>query len=159
MATLISAGFRTPLPIDGAPTSIVYIPEGISDITPFVDGKAKRITIDLPASKGVAIAAKLQMDLEKRQGENVRPWVDFEHKAGKSAGNPSNFSYVPGEGIVIEGASGQLCGRLLPFERVSQEERDRALQDLQVLQDTIQQRIDAEGKTEAELDAILKEDD
>jgi len=66
---------------------------------------------------------------------------------------------LAGDGVVIEDAGGQLRGRLLPFAQVSRDERDRALRELRSLQDTVQERIDAEGKSEAELDAILQDDD
>jgi hypothetical protein len=66
---------------------------------------------------------------------------------------------LSGDGVVIEDAAGQLRGRLRPFTQVSQEERDRALRELRALQATVQQRIDAAGKSEPELDAILQDDD
>jgi hypothetical protein len=84
----------------GVPGEIVYLPEGEHDITPTVNGKAKRITVKVPAAKGAAIAASLQAALEKRQGGNVRPWFDFEHKSGKASAIPTGFRYVAGKGIM-----------------------------------------------------------
>lgn len=100
MLSLVSAAMTTALP-DGAPAEIVYIPEGAHTITPFVDGKPKQITVTLDPAKGASVAAKLQADLTKRQGENVRPWVDFDHEGKVSAGNPDAFRYEPGKGIVM----------------------------------------------------------
>ena len=56
MSRLITA-FASLLPDGGIPSEIVYLPEGDSTITPFVDGKARRITVKVPAEKGAQIAA------------------------------------------------------------------------------------------------------
>ncbi len=85
---------------DGVPAEIVYIPEGTSQITPLVNGKAQTITVKVPPERGVEIAAKLQSDLVKRQASNVRPWIDFEHKAGTASALPQSFRYEPGKGIM-----------------------------------------------------------
>lgn len=99
MPALITAAFSSPLP-DGIPAEIVYLPEGEHRITPFVDGKAKAITVKVPAGKGAEIAASLQSGLEKRQAGNVRAWFDFEHKSGKASALPTSFRYEPGKGIM-----------------------------------------------------------
>ncbi|MEM1085940.1 MAG: phage protease [Verrucomicrobiota bacterium] len=98
---LISAAFANALPIDGVPKEIVYVPEGLSKITPFVDGKPQEIEVKVDASNGARVAAALQTDLDKRLADNVRPWVDFEHKGGASAGNPKSFRYEPGRGVIL----------------------------------------------------------
>jgi len=98
MSTLISAALAAG--IDGVPDEVVYLPEGEHTITPTVDGKPKRITVRIPADQGASIAAALQADLEKRQGENVRPWFDFEHKSGKASAFPTAFRYEKGVGVM-----------------------------------------------------------
>lgn len=85
-----------------APDEIVYLPEGEHTITPFVNGKAKEITVRVPAGEGESIAAALQESLEVRQRANVRPWLDFDHKAGVAAGLPKRFRYQAGQGIILE---------------------------------------------------------
>lgn len=83
------------------PGEIVYLPEGVHKITPFVNGKPKQVTVKLDAKRGPAIAARLQQDLEKRLKQNVRPWIDFNHEGRASAGNPVSVRYVEGKGIVM----------------------------------------------------------
>lgn len=98
---LVTAAFANALPIDGVPKEIVYVPEGLSKITPFVDGKPKEIEVRVDAANGQKVAAALQADLDKRLADNVRPWIDFEHKGGASAGNPKSFRYEPGKGVIL----------------------------------------------------------
>lgn len=101
MSILIQAAMTAALDAGaGVPSEIVYLPEGRHDITPTVNGKAKRITVNVPADKGIAIAASFQAALEKRKAGNVRPWFDFEHKGGKAAALPTAFRYEPGKGIM-----------------------------------------------------------
>jgi Mu-like prophage I protein len=99
MLILVSASIANALP-SGVPGEIVYLPEGKHDITPTVNGKAQRITVHVPAEKGVAIAAAFQASLAERQKQNVRPWFDFEHKAGKASAIPLSFRYEAGKGIM-----------------------------------------------------------
>jgi phage I-like protein len=98
MSILITAALASS--VDGAPAEVVYLPEGEHDITPTVNGKARRITVRVPAEKGETIAASLQADLDKRQAGNVRAWFDFEHKGGKASALPTAFRYEPGVGIM-----------------------------------------------------------
>jgi phage I-like protein len=101
MSTLIHAAITAAIAEEsGLPSEIVYLPEGEHDITPTVNGKAKRITVNVPPDKGIAIAASFQAALEKRKAGNVRPWFDFEHKGGKAAALPTAFRYEPGKGIM-----------------------------------------------------------
>jgi len=83
-----------------APAEICYLPEGDSEITPFVDGKAQAITVKVAAASGIAIAATLQAALAERQKANVRPWFDFEHKGGASSALPQSFRYEAGKGVM-----------------------------------------------------------
>jgi len=99
MSILISAALASAF-ADGIPDEVVYIPEGNHTITPWVDGKAKQITVKVPAEKGVAIAATLQAALSDREKSNVRPWFDFEHKGGAASALPKAFRYEPGKGIM-----------------------------------------------------------
>lgn len=99
MSVLISASFATAIG-EGIPDEIVYLPEGIHSIHPTVDGKPKKITVNVPADKGPAIAATLQAALADRIGKNVRPWFDFEHKAGAASALPKSFRYEAGKGVM-----------------------------------------------------------
>lgn len=84
-----------------APGEIVYIPEGVSRITPTVNGKAQTIVVKVTAENGEKVAASLQGDLEKRQAENVKPRFDFDHKAnGPASAIPTKYRYEPGVGIM-----------------------------------------------------------
>jgi hypothetical protein len=99
MRSLITA-FASALPAEGIPDEIVYLPEGEHQLTPWVDGKPKPITVKVPAARGTQIAASLQTALERRQQANVRPWFDFEHKAGVASALPKSFRYEPGKGVM-----------------------------------------------------------
>jgi phage I-like protein len=99
MRSLITA-FASALPVEGIPDEIVYLPEGEHQITPWVDGKPKPITVKVPAARGTQIAASLQASLVRRQQANVRPWFDFEHKAGVASALPKSFRYEPGRGVM-----------------------------------------------------------
>ena len=84
-------------------SSIVYIPEGISTITPTVNGKPKTVTVKLDAAKGEDIARKFQTQLERRLQANVRPTFDFDHKdAGPASALPKRFYYEAGQGLMAE---------------------------------------------------------
>ena len=84
------------------PSAIVYIPEGVHNIRPTVGGKAQEITIKMEASQGDKIAAAFQAQLEKIQAENVRPFLDFDHKEGPASGLPKRFFYEKGRGLMLE---------------------------------------------------------
>lgn len=86
--------------ITGTPEEIVYLPEGEHQITATVDGKPKSITVNVPAARGVEIAASLQKLLEERNKSNVRPWFDFEHKRGVASALPKAFRYEAGKGVM-----------------------------------------------------------
>jgi len=107
MSILISAALASQIGPE-APGEIIYIPEGEHTITPWVDGKAKEITVKVPAEKGVAIAATLQAALAERLKSNVRPWFDFWHKGEVAAGHPKSFRFGeimthtgPAKGIIV----------------------------------------------------------
>lgn len=97
---LITASLAAALPTEGIPAEIVYLPEGEHQITPWVDGKPKPITVKVPAGRGTEIAASLQTALERRNRSNVRPWFDFEHKGGVASALPKSFRYEPGKGVM-----------------------------------------------------------
>jgi phage I-like protein len=92
--------FASILPDGGLPNEIVYLPEGSHTITPYVDGKAQTITVNVEAAKGSDIAATLQTALDQRKQSNVRAWFDFEHKGGKASALPTGFRYEPGQGVM-----------------------------------------------------------
>lgn len=100
MRTLVSAALAAAIG-DGAPDEIVFLPEGKHEITPWVDGKPKPVTVNVPPARGVEIAASLQTALEARQKSNVRPWFDFEHKRGAASALPKSFRYEPGKGVMV----------------------------------------------------------
>jgi hypothetical protein len=65
-----------------------------------------------------------------------------------------------GEGvIVIADDTGEPRIGVFPYSLVSNEERERAWREVQVIQRNVQQRLDAAGKTEDELDGILQKDE
>ena len=99
---LIHASFSQSVSLDGS--SMVYIPEGINEITPSVNGKPKRITVKVPADKGEAIAKALQASFDARNKVNpVRAIFDFDHKdTGPAAAIPKRFFYEKGQGIMVE---------------------------------------------------------
>ena len=100
MKSLVTCISATQLP-PSAPAEIVFIPEGENTINPFVDGKAKKITVRVPAHKGHEIAARMQTALQRRQGNTVRPFLDFEHKNGSASALPKSFRYESGKGIML----------------------------------------------------------
>lgn len=98
---LVTAAIANAVPSDETRREIVFIPEGDSRLTPYVDGKPKSIEVHLTPENGERIAAKFQADLEQRHKENVRPWTDFDHEGRASAGNPTAFRYEKGKGLVV----------------------------------------------------------
>jgi hypothetical protein len=83
----------------GNTKEIVYVPEGKHVITP--KSHPKGVTVNVPPERGEAIAAALDAELQKRHGNNVKPWFDFEHsRKYPSAGKPIAFSYEKGKGII-----------------------------------------------------------
>lgn len=100
MRNLITAAIASALPDEGIPAEIVYLPEGEHRITPYVNGKAESVTVNVPPARGAEIAASLQGALDRRQKANVRPWFDFEHKAGAASALPKSFRYEAGKGII-----------------------------------------------------------
>jgi len=91
-----------PLTLSGVKEKIVYIPEGNFTINPTVNGKPGEITSRIDPSKGDEIAASLNEQLKVLNSKNVRPFIDFDHEGGISAGECKNFSYESGRGIVLE---------------------------------------------------------
>lgn len=88
--------------LDGVKTDIVYIPEGEHVITPSVNGKPKEITCRLSPDRGEEVAALFQDQLSKLNGKNVKPFLDFGHEEGKSAGEPLSFHYEAGRGLILK---------------------------------------------------------
>jgi hypothetical protein len=99
---LILAAFTSALSSAGGkpPDEIVYLPEGEHQITATVDGKPKTIKVNVPASKGPEITARLQSALSQRHSSNVRPHFAFQHQTGAASGIPQSFRYEPGVGIM-----------------------------------------------------------
>lgn len=97
-AALVAAPFDD---AQGAPSEIIYLPEGDNPITATVDGEPKTILVRVPRERGQEIASKLQADLQKRHAENVRPWFSFQHQAGPASALPKSFRYEPGQGVIV----------------------------------------------------------
>lgn len=99
---LLVAATSSALPDSGIPEEIVYIPEGVHEITPTINGKPGKITVKMMAEAGERIAAAFQSDLSKRLADNVRPIIDFDHKSiGPAAGIPKSFRYEAGKGLMM----------------------------------------------------------
>ncbi|MGD9855915.1 MAG: hypothetical protein AB7U20_13300 [Planctomycetaceae bacterium] len=65
-----------------------------------------------------------------------------------------------GDGVIVVAEdTGEPRIGVFPYSHVSCEERERAWRDIQAIQLNVQRRLDAAGKTEEELDAILQEDE
>jgi phage I-like protein len=85
---IVTSAYSTPL--NGtAPEEVMYMPAGKSVITPSVDGKAKKITVNV--SKETADI--LQASLTQLLTEPVSPFVDFSHKGEESAATPTSFRW------------------------------------------------------------------
>jgi phage I-like protein len=98
---VVTAAFTSAIP-KNAPGEIVYIPVGSNEITPSVNGKPQKITVNVPVAKGAAIAASLNAALAKRLEDPVRPRLAFDHsKSGPASGHPKAFSFDPALGIVL----------------------------------------------------------
>jgi len=83
----------------GVPEEFVYIPEGKHKIFP--KSNPEGIWVNMPAERGEVVAAAFNKDLERRQKQNVKPWIDFEHaNKGPSAGEPTKFRYEKGKGLM-----------------------------------------------------------
>lgn len=99
--TLVSASFTSAIP-KTAPSEIVYIPAGSSTITPSVNGKPQKVTVNVPVEKGDEIAARMQKALERRLAGSVRPRLAFDHSpTGPAAAHPKAFSFDPARGIIL----------------------------------------------------------
>jgi phage I-like protein len=93
----------------GVPDEFVYIPEGKHRIFP--KSNPDGVWVNMPADRGEIIAAAFNKDLEQRQKQNVKPWIDFEHaNKGPSAGEPTGFRYEKGKGLMCS-ASWSSAGR------------------------------------------------
>lgn len=83
--------------VDGAPDEIVYLPEGTFEITPSVNGKPKKLKIEIDGE----IEAAFQRDLDARLSASPRPTLDFGHEEGRASAIPKSFRYEPGRGLVL----------------------------------------------------------
>jgi len=64
-----------------------------------------------------------------------------------------------GEGIRVEDASGEPRYSVAPYDRAGEQERAEALARLAKLQKRRRERMEAEGKTEDQLDEILQDEE
>jgi antitoxin (DNA-binding transcriptional repressor) of toxin-antitoxin stability system len=65
----------------------------------------------------------------------------------------------PGKAVVVEDESGRACYGIIPYQEATEQEQARALADLRKLQKEIGDRSRALGRSEAELDQILTDDE
>ena len=94
--------FCNALPV-GLDDAIMYIPEGSHQIECMVNGRPKKITVNMPAEKGSAVAAAMQTLLDKKLTNNVRPVFDFDHaNSGPASALPQRFFYEQGRGLMVE---------------------------------------------------------
>lgn len=84
--------------VQGAPSEIVYLPEGTHEISATVNGEPGSATVIVAAG----IEKVFQSDLEQRLAANVRPFLDFDHEEGKASAIPTAFKYVEGKGLILE---------------------------------------------------------
>lgn len=92
-STSIRASFASS--VQGAPDKIVYLPKGSHTITPH--GVEGEVTINVDES----ITAAFQQSLERRQGQKVRPYLDFDHKRGAASAIPKSFEWDDELGLVL----------------------------------------------------------
>lgn len=100
---MIVTALDSKLPEAGEVAHIVYIPEGMHNITPSVDGVAKNVSVNISPDQGEAIAQAMQASLDDRLTQNVRPYFDFDHNdTGPAAALPQRFFYEQGKGLMVE---------------------------------------------------------
>jgi phage I-like protein len=92
----IQSGFSAE--ISAVESSIVYLPEGVHEISATVDGKPqkRKVTVD------ERILAGFSEDLKARQSRNVRPFGGFDHKEGPASFIPLEFRYERGTGLILD---------------------------------------------------------
>lgn len=81
--------------IAGAPSQIVYLPEGTHTIHPENLGEPITLTV----SKDILPA--FQENLAARLAKPPRPYLDFDHKRGAASALPTSFEWVEGKGLVL----------------------------------------------------------
>lgn len=86
-----------------APDEIIYIPAGTHEVMPAKGGGKSAIRI----TPTEALAAKLNQDLQDAvnqslAGQMSRPFVDFEHEAGRAAALPLEFYWDADRGIMLK---------------------------------------------------------
>lgn len=64
-----------------------------------------------------------------------------------------------GEGVIVEDERGRPRYGISPYDEATEAERQAAWLRLQELQREVRRRIEAEGKTEEELEQILREEE
>jgi phage I-like protein len=80
-----------------APEQILYMPSGDHKIFCRVNGEQKEVEVHVTE----AAAEMLQEDLEALLAEDVKPFIDFNHKGEASAATPVSFTWVEGEGLYL----------------------------------------------------------
>lgn len=94
---LVSSEYLTDLHGE-LPESVMFMPAGSSEISPSVNGQAKKISISVTRET----ADLLQSELDQLLRENVRPYIDFNHESGAAAAIPKRFTWRDGEGVYLE---------------------------------------------------------
>jgi phage I-like protein len=80
-----------------APQQILYMPAGDHTIFCRVNGEPKEVEVHVTE----AAAEMLQEDLEALLSEDVKPFIDFNHKGEAAAATPVGFTWVQGEGLYL----------------------------------------------------------
>lgn len=96
-AILIKGEFSTELGAGAAPDGVLYMPAGDHTIYCRVNGEPKEVQVHVDE----AAAEALQADLEELLKEEVKPFIDFNHKGEASAATPVKFTWVDGQGVFL----------------------------------------------------------
>lgn len=79
------------------PEKIVYLPKGHSKLIPHVNGKPEEIEVIVDQET----ASALQVALEQRLSDTVRPYAAFDHKPGPASFLPKQFEWDDNKGVVL----------------------------------------------------------
>ena len=85
------------------PSDIEYMPEGFHEIEATVSGKPGRAKVNVSESVVSKLNRALSSLIAKAgQGQGSFPYVDFDHKGGKSAAIPRRFFWKDGVRLALE---------------------------------------------------------
>jgi len=98
----ISAAF-TPEDFNGkAPESIVFMPIGRHEIQASKGGKPALVKVFVTRSTAERFDAQLKQAIaDAESGKSSRPFVDFQHEAGRASAIPTGFSWDGSKGVIL----------------------------------------------------------